>query len=196
MIGASITHRDWSTPTELLSSARRVTIYARYSERLFRNMFLTIKTTLKEDGNLPSKSINYSNTRKHVIDLKTKSEREFDPDNVIHSTEVLAVHGQLSKAEKHHYTQIFLNLSHPDDGNICVLVATRDVGNVGIDSPDIRNFFECNSYLRHWIFYRRLVESAVSTHRIQKHIHTFYTTASKTSPTSLSVLLIYKNKYR
>ena len=105
-------------------------------------MFLTVNITLNEDGNLPSKSINYSNTRKHVIDLKTKSEREFDPDNVIHSTEVLAVHGQLSKAEKHHYTQIFLNLSHPDDGNICVLVATRDVGNVGIDSPDIRNVLQ------------------------------------------------------
>ena len=60
-------------------------------------MFLTVNITLNEDGNLPSKSIIYSNTWKHVVDLKTKLERGFDPDNINHSTEVLVVHGQLSK---------------------------------------------------------------------------------------------------
>ena len=103
---------------------------------------MTVNITLNEDGNLPSKSIIYSNTWKHVVDLKTKLERGFDPDNIIHSTEVLAVNGQLYKVEKYRYTQIFLNPSHPDDGNIGVLVATKGVGNVGIDSPDIRNVLQ------------------------------------------------------
>ena len=67
--------------------------------------------------------------------------REFDPDNIIHSTEVLTVHGQLSKVEKPLYTQIFLKPSHPDGGNVSVPVTTGGVGNVGIDSPDIRNVF-------------------------------------------------------
>ena len=69
-------------------------------------------------------------------------ERGFDPDNIIHSTEVLAVNGQLYKVETYRYTQIFLNPSHPDDGNIGVLVATKGVGSVGIGSPDIRNVLQ------------------------------------------------------
>ena len=45
------------------------------------------------------------------------------------------------KLKKYHYTHIFLNPSHPDGGNISVLVATSGVGNFGFDSPDIRNVF-------------------------------------------------------
>ena len=51
------------------------------------------------------------------------------------------VHGQLSKLEKSRHPQIFLNPTHPDDNNIGVLVATSSVGNVGIDSPGMRNVF-------------------------------------------------------
>ena len=63
-------------------------------------MTKAIKTTLKQDGDIPRKSVVYSNIRSSVIELKSRIGVELDSDDAIHYVEVLDVHGQLSKADK------------------------------------------------------------------------------------------------
>jgi ATP-dependent DNA helicase RecQ len=139
MIGVSITHMDWPSAKEL--STRRVAIFAYYSERPSQNMFKVIKKTLEDTSPLPKKSIVYSNIRRRVIDLQLQIGNYLDADDHINPHEVIVIHGQISKAEKGTYTRFFLDPEHPDDENINVLCATSGVGNVGLDSPHIRNVF-------------------------------------------------------
>ena len=137
MIGVKITHMDWPSVTEL--SPRRVGIYAHYSERPQQNMFKVIKKTLNDTSSLPKKTIVYSNIRRRVIDLSLQIGNYLDADDHIHHNEVIVIHGQLSKVEKGTYTRFFLDPDHNDDLDINVLCATSGVGNVGLDSPQIRN---------------------------------------------------------
>ena len=66
---------------------------------------------------------------------------DIKPDDAIHYVEFLAVQGQLSKMEKARYTQMFLNPSHLDDNSINIICDKSGVGDVCINSPDIRNVF-------------------------------------------------------
>jgi ATP-dependent DNA helicase RecQ len=137
MIGVSITHMDWPSAKEL--STRRVGIYAHYSERPSQNMFKVIKNTLEYSSSLPKKSIVYSNIRRRVIDLQQQIGNYLDADDHINHHEVIVIHGQLSKVEQGTYTRFFLDPEHPEDANINVLCTTSGDGNVGLDSPHIRN---------------------------------------------------------
>ena len=100
-----------------------------------------LKSSPEIAGSLPNKCIVYSNIRKRVIDIKERLGNVFDADDNLHQFEVLSIHGHLPKLEKSRYMQMFLNPTHPDDKNVKVLCATSGVGNVGIDSPDIREVF-------------------------------------------------------
>jgi superfamily II DNA helicase RecQ len=137
MIGVNITHMDWPSPTEL--STRRVGIYAHSSERPTQNMFKVIKKTFNVTSYLPKKSIVYSNIRRRVIILSQQIGNYFDADDHIYHNEVIVIHDQLSKVEKGTYTTFFLDPDHNDDFNINVLCATSGVGNVGLDSTQIRS---------------------------------------------------------
>ena len=65
-----------------------------------------------------------------------------DANDDINQHVVIVVHGKLSKIENGRYSQLFLNTEHPYDNIIPVLCATRGVGNVGLDSPHIRNVYQ------------------------------------------------------
>ena len=139
MIGILITHYDWPLDAHLL--ARRVTIYAHYSERPSLNMFKAIKKTLVESSPLPKKLIVYSKTCIRVLDFHSKTGNYLDADDDINKHEVIFVHVKFSKFEKGRYTQFFFNTEHTYDNKINVLCSTSGVGNVGLDSPHIKNLF-------------------------------------------------------
>jgi superfamily II DNA/RNA helicase len=104
-----------------------------------QNMFKVIKKTLEDTSPLPKKSIVYSNIRRRVIDLQLQIGNYLDADDHINHHEVIVIHGQLSKVEQGTYTRFFLDPEHPEDANINVLCTTSGDGNVGLDSPHIRN---------------------------------------------------------
>ena len=139
MIGVDITHSEW--PSALEISNRRVSLYCDYSQKPLRRVMNDISGVLKVGDRQSDKVIVYSNVRNRVIDVQEKLGDLFDRDDNLHKFEVLAIHGQLTKEEKSSYIQMFLDPQHPDDANIKVMCATSGVGNVGIDSPNIRSVF-------------------------------------------------------
>ena len=62
-----------------------------------------------------SKFIVYSNVRSRIKDTKEGLSRFFDKDDQLFETDVMCIHGQLSKEEKSRYTQIFLDPEVEDD---------------------------------------------------------------------------------
>ena len=113
-------------------------------------MFKVIKKTFNVTSSLPKKSIVYSNIRWRVIELSQQIGNYFDADDHIYRNEVIVIHDQLSKVEKGTYTTFFLDPDHNDDFNINVLCATSGVGNVGLDSPQIRNVLRMDLPPRDW----------------------------------------------
>lgn len=138
-IGLPITHVWWPSARNMID--RKVSLFVSYSSRPFSNMSKSIALMLKEETDLPSKFIVYSNVRSRIKDVKESLCLSFDKDDKLFEKDVICIHGQLSKEEKSRYTQIFLNPELEEDESIKVLCATSGVGNVGIDSPDIRGVF-------------------------------------------------------
>ena len=139
--GVDITHVYWPSAVEMAD--RKVSLFMSYSSRPFSNMSKSIALMLTEENSqFPnSKFIVYSNVRSRIKDVKEGLCLLFDKDDKLFETDVMCIHGHLSKEEKARYTQIFLNPEVEDDESIRVLCATSGVGNVGIDSPDIRGVF-------------------------------------------------------
>jgi len=139
MIGRDITHYDWPSASDL--STRRVQLHALYSGRPVKPLKTSISKMLKETNDHPKQCIVYCNVQKRVIEIQEKLGEYFDADDDLYMHEVISIHGNLSKVEKTKYIQFFLDPQHPDDANLKVLCATSGVGNVGIDSPNIRKVF-------------------------------------------------------
>ena len=139
LIGVPITHVHWPPPHEMAD--RKVSLFIHYSSRPFSNMSKSIARILKINDDLPDKFIVYSNVRTRIKDVQTGMCDFFDKDDDLFLNDIMCIHGQLSKEEKASYTQLFLNPEHEEDQKIKVLCATSGVGNVGIDSPDIRAVF-------------------------------------------------------
>ena len=139
LIGVPISHIHWPPPHEMAD--RKVSLFIHYSSRPFSNMSKSIARILKINDDLPDKFIVYSNVRTRIKDVQTGMCEFFDKDDDLFLHDIMCIHGQLSKEEKASYIQLFLNPEHEEDQNIKVLCATSGVGNVGIDSPDIRAVF-------------------------------------------------------
>ena len=139
LIGFPITHLHWPSAHDMAD--RKVSLFISYSSRPFSNMLKSISRFLKINDALPKKFIVYSNVRFRIKDVQTGLCDVLDKDNDLFLDDIMCIHGQLSKEEKASYTQLFLNPEHDDDQRIRVLCATSGVGNVGIDSPDIRAVF-------------------------------------------------------
>ena len=139
LIGLDITHIHWPTAAEMVD--RKVSLFIAYSSRPFSNMSNSIARLLKIDDNQPKKIIVYSNVRSRIKDVDIGIGEFFNKDDTLYLDDTMCIHGQLTKEEKASYTQMFLNPEHEDDKRIRVLCATSGVGNVGIDSPDIRSVF-------------------------------------------------------
>ena len=140
MIGKSITHREWPIPSIMSMGNRRTAINVTYSSRPYGNMFKSIALIQKEslENELPKKVIVYSNAKRRIRQIEDKIGEDFDEDDDLHMIDIIEVDGALTKVEKSFYIQEFLD---PDEGVIDqnrVLVCTSGVGNVGIDSPNIR----------------------------------------------------------
>ena len=139
-IGVNITHTHWPSATQMID--RKVSLFVTYSSRPFSNMSKSIALMLKDNTEFEnSKFIVYSNVRSRIKDVKEGLSRFFDKDDQLFETDVMCIHGQLSKEEKSRYTQIFLDPEVEHDKAIRVLCATSGVGNVGIDSSDIRSVY-------------------------------------------------------
>ena len=139
LIGLPITHIHWPQAHEMAD--RKVSLFINYSSRPFSNMSKSITRFLKINDDLPDKFIVYSNVRSRIKDVQSGMCDVFDKDDQLFLDDIMCIHGQLSKEEKASYTQLFLNPEHEDDKRIKVLCATSGVGNVGINSPDIRAVF-------------------------------------------------------
>ena len=140
MIGKSITRREWPIPSIMSMGNRRTAIHVTYSSRPYGNMFKSIASIQTEPDELalPKKVIVYSNAKKRIRQIEDKLGEDFDEDDDLHLLDIIEVDGALTKVEKSFYIQEFLD---PDDSSIDlnrVLVCTSGVGNVGIDSPNIR----------------------------------------------------------
>ena len=143
-------------------------------------MVLTINTTLKEGGNIPSKSIIYSNTQKHVVEFKTKNWR----GNLILIISSILLRFWRSMVSCLRLKNLF---THRSSSNHHTQTAAMSVyrwqlvalGMLALTPLILEMCFEYNSRLWYWIFYRILVKLAVFTHRFQKPIHALYTTATR-----------------
>ena len=139
MIGVAITHTEWPSAVQIAN--RKVTILCDYSQRPIGKVEKAISNVVRMDDGLGTKCIVYSNVRKRVLEIQERIGDSFDVEDALHQFDVLSIHGQLTKDQKACYIQTFLDPDHPDDKNIRVLCATSGVGNVGIDSKEIRSVF-------------------------------------------------------
>ena len=139
MIGLKMTHVHWPYASEIAN--RRVSLHSSYSQKPWSKVSKLIVELLKTDSALPNKVIVYSNVRHRVQNIEEKLGNLFDGDDLLHQFEALAVHGTLTKEEKSAYIQMFLDPKHRDDLKIKVLCATSGVGNVGLDSREIRSVY-------------------------------------------------------
>ena len=142
MIGKSITHREWPIPSIMAFGNRRTAINVSYSSRPYSNMFKSIAVIQKEieELELPKKVIVYSNAKKRIRQIEDKIGEDLDEDDDLHMIDIIEVDGALTKVEKAFYIQEFLDPVTETNGIDLnrILVCTSGVGNVGIDSPDIR----------------------------------------------------------
>ena len=140
MIGKSITHREWPIPSVMAFGNRRTAIQVSYSSRPYSNMFKLIAAIQKEDVELelPKKVIVYSNAKERIRRIEDKLGEDLDEDDDLHLIDIIEVDGALTKVEKSFYIQEFLDPENEALDLNRILVCTSRVGNVGIDSPNIR----------------------------------------------------------
>ena len=139
MIGVTITHTEWPSSSQI--GNRNVSIFSQYSQRPIGRVEKSISQILKGGADDCSKSIVFSNVRKRVGEVHDRLADSFDTDDELHEFDILSIHGHLTKDQKAMYIQTFLDPDHDDDRNIKVLCATSGVGNVGIDSREIRSVY-------------------------------------------------------
>ena len=140
MIGKSITHREWPIPSVMALGNRRTAIEVTYSSRPYANMYKCISSIQKEpiEVGLPKKVIVYSNAKQRIRKIEDKIGEDLDEDDDLHLLDIIEVDGALTKVEKAFYIQEFLDPENEAIDLNRILVCTSGVGNVGIDSPNIR----------------------------------------------------------
>ena len=139
MIGVTVTHTEWPSAMEIAN--RRVSIFSHYSQRPIGRVEKSIAQVIKEGTDGCNKSIVFSNVRRRVGEFHDRLANSFDVDDELHVHDILSIHGRLTKDQKASYIQTFLDPDHDEDRNIKVLCATSGVGNVGIDSSEIRSVY-------------------------------------------------------